>query len=88
MSSYTKWISIELAERLHCLQQGSLNVGNTQQNRLHLRTLAIAQANTPSSPPWARWSTAANMKTGSAMPIQALQVYPARVPGFVKPVAS
>lgn len=86
MSSYTQWISIELAERLHCLQQGTLNVGNTQKNIANLRTLARAQANTPSNPPWARWNT--TLKNGTAQPIQALQVFPSRVPGFVKPVAS
>jgi hypothetical protein len=86
MSSYTQWLSIKFAERLHCLQQGALNVGNTQQNWKNLETLAIAQANSPSNPPWARWNT--TLKNGTAQPIQALQVYPSRVPGFVKPVAS
>lgn len=86
MSSYTQWIPIELAERLHCLRQGALNVGNTQQNIVNLRTLARAQANSPSVPPWARWNP--TLKNGTAQPIQALQVYPARVPGFRKPIAS
>lgn len=88
MSSYTQWVPIEWAERLHCLQQGTLNVGNTQQNRVNLRNLAIAQAQSPSNPPWARWSAGANAPAGGGLPIQALQVYPARVPGFVKPIAS
>lgn len=86
MSSYTQWISIELAERLHCLRQGALNVGNTQQNIVNLRTLARAQANVPSAPPWARWNP--TLKILTAQPIQALQVFPARVPGFKKPSAS
>lgn len=86
MSSYTQWIPIELAERLHCLRQGALNVGNTRQNTANLRTLARAQANSPSVPPWARWNS--TLKNGTAQPIQALQVFPARVPGFKKPLAS
>lgn len=86
MSSYNKWIPIELAERLHCLQQGTLNVGNTQQNRVSLRAAAITNANGAAT--WARWSTAANQKNGTAQPIQALQVFPSLVPGFVKPIAS
>lgn len=86
MSSYTQWISIYLAERLHCLRQGALNVGNTQQNLVNLRTLARTQANTPSNPPWARWNP--TLKNGTAQPLAALQIYPARVPGFKKPAAS
>jgi hypothetical protein len=86
VSSYTQWISILLAERLHCLRQNSLNVGNAQQNRLNLRALAQAQANAPSNPAWARWNP--TLKNGTAQPIQALQVFPARVPGFKKPLAS
>lgn len=86
MSSYTQWVAIEFAERWHCLRQGTLNVGNTQQNYVNLRTLARAQANAPSNPPWARWNS--TLKNGTAQPIQALQVFPARVPGFKKPLAS
>ena len=92
MSSYTKWVAFELACRLHCLQQGSLNVGNTQQNKAHLQTLAIANANTGGASAWARWSrgfsNSSTFGTGGPQPIQALEVYPALVPGFVKPIAS
>jgi hypothetical protein len=84
VSSYTKWLPFELACRLHCLQQGSLNVGNTQQNKLNLQALCLANIGAG----YARWSTAENAPVGAAQPIQALQVYPALVPGFVRPVAS
>lgn len=88
-TSYRKWIPIELAERLHVLQQGTLNVGNTQQNRLNLRTLAIAQANAPSNPAWARWSkgfsNSSSFGSAGPQPIQVLEVYPVLVPGFTKP---
>lgn len=84
MSSYTKWISFRLACRLHCLQQGTLNVGNTQQNIASLQALCIANANSTAT--FAKWNT--TLKNGTAQPIQALEVYPALVPGFVKPIAS
>jgi hypothetical protein len=81
MSSYTHWIPFQMACRLRCLQQGSLNVGNTQQNIANLKTLALAQIATPSSPPWAKISKAVNE------PAKIL-IWPALVPGFVKPIAS
>lgn len=86
MSSYTKWIPFQLACRLHCLQQGALNVGNTQQNITNLKALCLANANSTAT--FARWSRGANALVGGAQPITALQVYPALVPGFVKPIAS
>jgi hypothetical protein len=86
LSSYTQWIPFELACRLRCLQQGTLNVGNTQQNRLSLQASAITNANGTAT--WARWSRGANARTAGALPIQALQIYPAKVPGFVAPVHS
>lgn len=84
MSSYTKWIPFDLACRLHCLQQGSLNVGNTQQNRLNL--LSLCQTNANAAATFAKWQP--TLKNGSAQPRTALRVYPALVPGFVKPIAS
>lgn len=84
MSSYTKWIPFELACRLRVLQQGSLNVGNTQQNIANLLGLARTNANTTAT--WARWNT--TLKNGTAQPVQALLILPASVPGFVKPIHS
>lgn len=84
MSSYTKWISFRLACRLHCLRQGALNVGNTQQNIANLQALCVANANSTAT--YAKWNT--TLKNGTAQPVQALEVYPALVPGFKKPIAS
>lgn len=70
-----------MACRLRCLQQGALNVGNTQQNIQNLMTLALAQIATPSTPPWAKYSTAVNEP-------KKILIWPALVPGFVKPIAS
>ena len=86
MSSYTQWIPFQLACRLHCLQQGALNVGNTQQNIANLLTLCRNSAN--AGRVYGRWSKGANAPVGSAQATDSLQVYPALVPGFVKPVAS
>lgn len=86
MSSYTQWIPFQLACRLHCLQQGTLNVGNTQQNIANLLTLCRTNANAGGL--YARWSRGANAPTVGAQPTTALQVFPSLVPGFVKPVAS
>lgn len=84
MSSYTKWIPFALACRLRCLQQGALNLGNTQQNKANLLSLCLANANSTAT--YARWNP--TLKNGTAQPVQALDVFPAAVPGFVKPVAS
>ncbi len=81
MSSYTRWMPFDLACRLRCLQQGSLNVGNTQQNISNLMTLALAQIAAPSNPPWAKYSTAVNEP-------KLILIWPSLVPGFVKPIAS
>lgn len=86
MSSYTKWLPFALACRLRVLQQGALNVGSTAQNKAHLLTLCQASANAGAV--YGRWSKAVNMKTGTAQPVQALQVFPSLVPGFVAPVHS
>ncbi len=84
MSSYTQWMKFRLACRLHCLQQGSLNVGNTQQNIANLLSLCVTEANGTAA--YARWNL--TLKNGTAQPVQALEVMPAGVPGFVKPIAS
>lgn len=83
MSSYTKWIPFVLACRLRCLQQGSLNVGNTQQNIANLLALCVANAN--SSATYGKWSA---LRQAGTSPTQYLLVYPANVPGFVTPIAS
>lgn len=77
-SSLKQWIPFDFACRLNCLQRGTLNVGNTQQNRLNLLALSIAQANSPSNPQWAKYSTAANMP-------KKLLLRPYYVPGFIAP---
>lgn len=77
-SSLKHWIPFDFACRLNCLQRGTLNVGNTRQNKANLQTLAIAQANAPSSPQWAKWSTAANSP-------KKLLIIPYNVPGFIAP---
>ena len=81
--SGTKWIPFQLACRLRCLRQGSLNTGNTRQRVASLQALCVSNANGAAT--YARWSTAANMKAGT---VQALEVYPALVPGFVAPIHS
>lgn len=83
MSSYTKWIPFELACRLRCLQQGSLNVGNTHQNIANLQGLCVTNANSTAT--YAKWHFGVVNNTN---PAQALLVYPANVPGYVKPIAS
>ena len=81
MSSYTKWIPFDFACRLRCLQQGTLNVGNTLQNKTNLKNSALTQIAAPSNPPWAKYSTAANEP-------RKILLYPSRVPGFVAPIHS
>jgi hypothetical protein len=94
MSSYNKWIPFELACRLHCLQQGSLGAGNTQQNKATLLALVQANANTNGGNvpggggTYGRWSQGANKPASNCQPVQSLEVFPANVPGFVKPIAS
>jgi hypothetical protein len=85
MSSYTThWLPFELACRLHCLNQGSLNVGNTAQNKANLLTLCQTNANGAAT--YGRWNP--TLKNGTAQPVQALEVFPALVPGFQRPVNS
>ena len=73
----TLWIPIELAVRLRTLQQGSLNIGNTQQNKLNLIALATAEAN--GNARWARWNPVLTYK---------LQVDRRLVPGYVPPIGT
>ena len=86
-TSYRKWIPFELACRLHALQQGSLNIGNTKQNIANLQTLCVTNAN--AGGPYARWSrgfsNSATFGNSGPQPITALEVYPVLVPGFTKP---
>ena len=80
-----KWTPFDLACRLRPLQQGTLNVGNTQQNRLNLLTLAVAQANAPSSPPWAKWNV---LRASGTSPRSYLLINVPLVPGYVPPVGT
>lgn len=68
---------------MRCLQQGSLNVGNTQQNIANLLALAITNANGTQT--WAKWRV---LRAANTNPATYLRILPANVPGFVKPVAS
>lgn len=83
MSSYTQWIPFQLACRLRPLQQGTLNVGNTQQNIANLLLLCVANANGAQT--FAKWRV---FRQPGTNPTTYLRVLPANVPGFVKPVAS
>jgi len=58
MSQITKWTPFNFACRLRSLQHGTLNVGNTLQNKTHLYNLAVAEANAAAV--WAKWSSADN----------------------------
>ena len=69
---------------MRSLQQGVNAVGNRQQNRLALLALAITQATTPSSPPWAKWRTGEVSRVSS----NALLINVPLVPGFVSPVGT
>jgi hypothetical protein len=83
MSSYTQWIPFQLACRLRCLQQGSLNVGNTQQNITNLLSLCRTNANAGAT--YGKWDV---LRAAGTNPTTYLLVKPSLVPGFVKPVAS
>lgn len=83
MSSYTQWIPFQMACRLHVLQQGSLNVGNTQQNIANLLALCITEANAGAN--FAKWRVG---RVAGCNPATQLRVMPAKVPGFLKPINS
>lgn len=81
MTLIAKWTPFRLAQCLHALRQGSLNVGNTSQNRANLLALAIAQANSPSNPPWARWRIDSASRTSGS----GLYINVPLVPGYTAP---
>lgn len=83
MSSYTNFIPFQMACRLRCLQQGTLNVGNTQQNIANLLSLCVANANGAAT--FAKWRV---NRVAGTNPTTYLRVRPASVPGFVKPINS
>lgn len=83
MSSYTNWIPFQFACRLHCLQQGTRNVGNTQQNIASLLGICITNAN--GSQTFAKWRV---NRVAGTNPTTSLRVKPAIVPGFVAPIHS
>lgn len=88
----TKWVPFRLACRLRSLQQGSLNVGNTQQNITNLKNLAItnAQLNGGRGGTWAKWGpnfgplSAGKCTTSTA----GLLIFVEGVPGFIAPGVS
>lgn len=79
-SSLQKWIPFKLACRLRCLQQGTLNVGNTQQNITNLLNLCVTNAN--GAAVYAKWNV---LRVAGSNAQAFLLVYPANVPGFVSP---
>ena len=82
----TKWTPFRLAQTLRCLQQGVNNVGNDFQNRAALLAAAIAQANTPSNPPWAKWRVGTNgLPAVTQTSGCALLINVPLVPGYVPP---
>jgi len=83
VSSYTNFVPFQLACRLRPLQQGSLNIGNTQQNIANLLALCITNAN--GSQTFAKWRVG---RVNGTNPATCLRVKPASVPGYVKPVQS
>jgi hypothetical protein len=87
----TKWVPFRVAARMRSLQQGTLNVGNTQQNLVNLATLAIASANTNGGrgSTWARWRIGFGALGGSlgtsATSTAGLLINVRYVPGYVPP---
>ena len=75
-----KWTPFDTACYLRCLQQGTLNVGNTQQNRVNLYNLAVTNANGAAT--WAKWRTATN---NTAKVHGNLRIWVPNVPGYVAP---
>lgn len=79
-ATIAKWTPFQLACRLHCLRQGTLNVGNTQQNIANL--LALATANANGAQTWAKWRTTTD---NSAKTASHLRIWVPNVPGYVAP---
>ncbi len=89
-----RWVPFQEAWAMRCLQQGTLNVGNIQQNRLNLLSLALTEANANAkgraSTAWATWRVGfgtSGLTTGAASNYSGagLLIWPNRVPGFVAP---
>jgi hypothetical protein len=78
-----KWTPFQLACRLHCLRQGTLNVGNTQQNIANLYNLAVANANGSQS--WAKWRVG---RVAGTNPATMLRIWVPNVPGYVAPAGA
>ena len=79
-----KWTPFRVACAMRSLQQGVNAIGNRQQYRVALLAAAIAQAATPSTPPWAKWRVGNASRTSSA----GLLINVPLVPGFVPPVGT
>lgn len=82
MSFITKWTPFDFCWRFRSLTQGALNIGNTTQNKTNLYNLAVAQANSPSNPPWAKWRTAT---VNTAKVHSNLLINVPLVPGYAAP---
>lgn len=79
-SHIVKWVPFRWAAQLHSLQQGTLNVGNRQQNTKALLASAIVNANGTAT--WAKWRVGAVTRTSS----NSLLIDVKSVPGYVQPV--
>jgi hypothetical protein len=77
-----KWVPFRWACAMRSLQQGTLNVGNRQQNRLALLASAITNANGAAT--WAKWRVGENSRVSS----NGLLINVPLVPGFVSPVGT
>jgi hypothetical protein len=89
----TNWTPFRFAARLRSLQQGSLNVGNTRQNLVNLKNLAIANAQTNGGRGgWARWRVGFGTLGGSlgtsTTSTAGLLINVPAVPGYIAPGVS
>jgi hypothetical protein len=87
------WVPFRIAYELPSLKKGTLNIGNTQQNKANLLALAIAQANSGLGiSGWARWKAgfgANNAALGTSTTSGAgLLLNISKVPGYTPPVGT
>ena len=93
-----KWVPFRLAWTLPTLRKGSLNIGNDAQNKQHLLTLAIAQANSvgkngTASTGWACWRAGFGGTNNAALGLSAtsgagLLINVQSVPGYTPPAGT
>jgi hypothetical protein len=77
-----KWTPFRWACAEHGLRQGTLNIGNRQQNRLALLASAIANAN--STQTWAKWRVGEQSRTSSC----GLLINVKATPGYTAPAGT